>query len=273
MRLRLSVCLALACTASGVRAHEFWIEPEAARLDAGGEVVADLKVGQMMEGRSYPFLSHKIVSYTVTDRSGTRSIEGDEGDIPSLTYQADEDGLQILAYHAVAERVTFDEFQTFSEYLEEEGHSAALARHEARGLPEAGFTETYTRNAKALVQVGPADPDDKDEAVGLPFELVALDNPYALDEPRISVQLLSQSDPAADVQVAIFQRTGPETVTRRTVRTGADGVAEIDLTGGGRFLLSALHLEETPPETGAVWHSTWASLVFELPIAGNTGGE
>jgi uncharacterized GH25 family protein len=251
----------------GAYAHEFWIEPTAHQVETGDQVLVDLRVGQMLDGRSYPYLSHKFSSYTVSDQTGSRDLLGNEGDIPSISYEAAAPGLHIISYHAVAERITFDEFQLFAEYVEEEGHGTAIRRHRERGLPETGFVEGYTRNAKALIQVGPADPTDKDRATGMPFELIALENPYAAKGKNLRVALRWNGEPAAGFQVAVFRKTGPGNVERVPVRTDADGVATIPLAGGGRFLLSAIYLEESPPAAGETWTSTWASLTFELPMA------
>jgi uncharacterized GH25 family protein len=271
MRRHLGLCFVLALNVTSLEAHEFWIEPEAHQVELGETAAIDLRVGEMLKGRSYPFLSHKFESYTLTDQSGTRTLGGDEGDIPSIRYRAETPGLHVIAYHAKAEEVIFDDFLTFSEYLEEEGHGAAVFRHRERGLPEVGFTEAYTRNAKALVQVGPADPVEADRVIGLPFELVARQNPYAMSAANLTVSLLWQGEPAPDAQIAIFQKSEADSVERQILRTDAEGNAEVSLVGGGQFLLSAVHLEETPAESGAVWRSTWASLTFALPVTATEG--
>lgn len=252
-------------SASSAQAHEFWIAPEAYRIETDASLVADVRVGQMMEGQSYPYLSHKIVSYTVTDRRGVSPVEANEGDIPSLVRNAATPGLNIVAYDAKAEQLTYDTMAEFSEYLEEEGLGHIIARHVERGLPESGFTEAYTRNAKSLIQVGPVEAADEDRATGLRFELVARKNPYSVALVSLPVNLLWLGEPAANTQISIFRKPATGKVVRTTVLTDARGKAEIPLAGGGQFLLGAVHMEEVAEETGAVWLSTWASLTFGLP--------
>jgi uncharacterized GH25 family protein len=251
-------------------AHEFWIEPQKYHASVNEDVPVELKVGQMLNGRSYPYLSHKIIAYQMTDGGGTSPLTGNEGDIPSVVYHAPTAGLHILSYHAAPESITYDEFTNFSEYLAEEGKGSLIGRHRERGLPERGFTETYSRNAKALIQIGGADPEDKDKAIGLPFELVAEENPYIVNSASIPVVLLWRGEPAPDEQIAVFRKKGKSEVTRTTFITDAEGKANIPLFGGGQFLLSAVHLEEVEAQGNVAWHSTWASLVFGLPeSAGN----
>ena len=265
--LRLGLVL-LSAAASSAQAHQFWIEPEAYRIEIGAPLVADVRVGQMLEGESYPYLSHKFVSYTVTDRTGVRPVEADEGDIPSLVRKTTTPGLHIVAYDAKAERLTYDSMAEFSEYLEEEGLGHITARHVERGLPESGFTEAYTRNAKSLIQVGPVEPADEDRATGLRFELIARENPYGAALASLPVTLLWLGKPAANTQISIFRKPATGKVVRTKVLTDAEGNAAIPLAGGGQFLLGAVHMEEVDEQTGAVWLSTWASLTFGLPVQG-----
>lgn len=257
----LALATALTFCASSLAAHEFWVEPLAFQVPVGEEIQLDLRVGQMLQGRSYPYLSHKFARFEVEDTAGVRVLTGNEGDIPALSYPSDVQGLHVITYHARPERLSYDSFDDFAEFVTEEGLADFIALHRARGLPETGFSEGYSRNAKALVQVGPPVEGQTDRVAGLPFELIALDNPYAASG-RLAVGLLWQGEAVADAQVTLFRRSASGEVTRETFRTGPDGVASVPFTASGTYLLSAVHMEERPAESGEVWHSTWASLSF-----------
>ena len=261
MRLSAAIGLAFTLWASGPDAHEFWVEPLTYRVNLGDEIAVDLRVGQMLAGRSYPYLSHKFARYAVTDGAGVHPLLGNEGDLPSAAYAAAVPGLNIISYEALAEQLTYDTFQDFADFVAEEGLPAIATRHRERGLPDTGFVETYSRNAKALVQVGPVQEGQTDTVTGMPFELVALENPYA-GGTTLPVRLLWQGNAVPGAQIALFRRSDTGTVIRTTYRTDATGMASIPLTGNGTFLLSAVHIEESPAESGAAWHSTWASLTF-----------
>jgi uncharacterized GH25 family protein len=258
---RLALASALTLCAFSLPAHEFWVEPLPFQLSVGEKVQLDLRVGQMLQGRSYPYLSHKFVRFEAEDASRVRALSGNEGDIPAITYSSAESGLHVITYHALPERLTYDSFTDFVDFVEEEGLADVIQRHRARGLPDTGFVEGYSRNAKALVQVGPPDAGQSDRVVGLPLELIALENPYSAQKP-LAVRLLWQSEPVADAQVTLFHRPASGAVTRQIFRTDADGVASIPFTATGTYLLSAVHMDERPAESGEVWHSTWASLTF-----------
>ncbi len=55
--------VALTLAAAPASAHEFWISPEAGVVAPGAEIVADLKVGTMLRGSSYPYLSNRFQSF------------------------------------------------------------------------------------------------------------------------------------------------------------------------------------------------------------------
>jgi uncharacterized GH25 family protein len=262
MRYLLIYVVALANFSLPLNAHEFWISPKSSSVSLGDKVILDLQVGQMLVGQSYPYLSQKFGRYQITDNDGVHDLLSNEGDIPSAIYDATVPGLNIIAYHALPEQVTYDSLQEFADFLEEEGLGPVVNRHRERGLPDADFTEAYTRNAKALVQVGPAFEADQDLATGMEFELVALRNPY-LPVTSVPVKLLWQGVGVPNAHVAVFQRVG-RSVERTTYRTNDQGIVDILLRGEGFYMISAVHMEENEESSGAVWHSTWASLSFAI---------
>lgn len=255
----------LALPASG---HEFWISPLDYRPEVGQEVQAELLVGSDMAGQAFPWLERNTRSAQMRSESWTVDLLGREGDLPALTFEPREEGLHRIAFHARPAFVTFETAGDFAEYLDYEGLGWVKAAHRARGLPDAGFTERYTRNSRALVQVGAADAGQRDEPTGMPFELVALQNPYLPGLRSIDVRLTWQGAPSAATQVAIFARkaggTAPQDVTRSLVMTDAEGVATIPLGPAGEYMLSAVHMEPLEGDAEAVWDSHWATLNFEI---------
>jgi uncharacterized GH25 family protein len=262
-----ATALAFLFAAAPAVAHEFWIEPEAFRIEPGERLRADLKVGQDFKGDVFPYLRNRFVAYRTSGRGGTADVAGYDGASPSLDIRKAAAGLAIVSYLSTADRLIYRDWEIFIRYTEYEGLDDAVAEHRARGLPEKGFSETYVRCAKALIQVGEPGPRDMDRRIGMPLELVALANPYGDPAPHmLRVRLFWQGEPLADTQVSIFRR-GPETdseekAVRTLARTDAEGVARIPLAGGGRFLLNAVHLEPADPQSDDEWQSHWASLTF-----------
>jgi hypothetical protein len=255
----------IALLAAAAPAHEFWIAPESGLVNPGQPIVADLKVGQMLRGEPYPYLSNRFARFTVTVGGAIRPVAGDEGDIPALAAMPAPPGLNVIAHETVAFRTTYDDWTVFRKYLADEGLDRFAELHRARGLPEKGFAERYTRYAKALVQVGPAMPGDGDVALGLPFELVVAANPYAPGLSALPVSLTWRGEPVAEHQITILRDTG-ETVTRSTIVTNLAGQAVIPLTPGSKYLLNAVRLEPID-QSPIVWQSHWASMSFDTRTA------
>src|SRR5262249_46318751 len=185
-------------------AHEFWIEPESGQISPGESIVADLKVGTMLNGESYPYLSNRFRAFTATVGGETSMIAGNDGDIPAMTMKVERSGLCVIALQTVAFRLTYDDWAKFQGYLALEGLDQFADLHRERGLPQSGFAERYTRYAKALVQVGPVAASEADVRIGMPFELVAEDNPYSPGVELLRVSLIWRGVPVANHQISIF---------------------------------------------------------------------
>ncbi len=214
-----------------------------------------------MRGSEFPYLANRFHGFTVTAGAQTREVTGTEGDIPALTFRPLGAGLHVIAYHSVADLAHYDSWDEFIRYLDKEGLAGIAAAHRARGLSETRFNESYTRYAKALVQVAPASDEDTDSPLGLELELVLETNPYAGGTEELTAILLWRGTPLEGAQLTVFRRRA--TVARAAVRTDADGRATLALHGPGEYLLNAVHME---PVEGAsvVWHSHWASMTFRI---------
>lgn len=264
----------LAASTLDTSAHEFWIEPDVSQISVGDGFSATLNVGQDLAGSTYSYLPARFKRFTVTTGGFSTPVESRVGDNPALEMRVDQAGLYVIAYESEIESLTYTSSEKFRQFLEYEGLDWVLERHKQRGLPTQNFRENYTRFAKSLVQVGPFDPDSSsnDTPVGLPIELVAVQSPFEPGRERLQVQLLRSGQPLENTQVATFQRKGDGTVARRLLRSNADGIADIQIAGGGFFLVSAVQMEalEHPQKTVSgnartpVWHSLWASLSFRL---------
>lgn len=263
MALRAFAALSLmAITASGAKAHEFWIDPLAPRVAPGAEIVADLRVGDDFSGSTLPYMPGRILSLTLSDEDGHRQYRGRLGDMPAFRAAAPSPGLKVIAYTSHPTRLDYDDWTTFLDYTDREGLEDAVTEHLADGLPRTGFTENFSRCAKALVQVGPVRETDSDIALGLPLELIASANPFREGLENLTVTLLWQGEPAAGLLLSVFRKTGEGVAPRETLRTDEQGQATVALTPGARHLLSAVRIERAPGGSEAVWESHWASLTF-----------
>lgn len=251
-------------SAGAALGHEFWIEPARYQQPAGEPIVAQLKNGQGFTGNNQTFFERRFTRFELIGNGQVLPVAGRSGDIPALTAYVPGDGLWTIVHETTPLRLTYKTWEKFQAFAEHKDFADIRARHEARGLPEAGFVETYTRHAKALVALG--DGAGADAATGMETEFVALANPYTVDlTAGFPVRLLYQGAPRADVQVEIFDRAPDGVVTITTTRTDDAGQAVIPVQSGHSYLLDGVVLRPAAAETDAVWRTLWAALTFAVP--------
>ncbi len=252
-------------------AHEFWIAPEEYSLAPGGELRADLRVGQRFEGTSAPYIPMNFTRFDVATGGddAPRPVPGRIGDRPALQMEVDEPGLATILHVTRDYELVWESWEAFTAFLDHKDAAWVVAADAERGRhPRDGVVEGYSRYAKALVAVGEGRGEDR--AHGLLTEIVALENPYTGElSDGLDVRLLYDDAPRPDAQVGIFAR-GPEgAVETRTVRTDAAGMATIPVAPGTEYLLDAVLLRVPTPDLamsfGAEWESLWASLTFRTP--------
>jgi len=261
MKILQRVCLGLFAAlivSNSLQAHEFWMEPENPSVSVGDTLKIKLRVGQHLKGNQQPYIESWFEEFQIRDAEGMRPVKGMQGDMPAFAMKVRTPGLQVVNYVSSTDDMRYRSKEQFERFIEYEGLTGVLERHQERGLPEFGFREDYVRCAKALAVGGTA--EGQDLLVGMPLELLAEENPYVTQKSSLPVRLFWQGEPLPDIQIRIFHRGGETEET--TVRTDTEGRAQIPLTASGFFLLNAVHMLEVEQKNGAVWKSYWASLSF-----------
>ena len=247
--------------------HEFWIDPAEFSIDPGEELVADIRVGENFEGAGYSYLPRNFRLFEIAQGDARTAVEGRMGDRPALAQVVSQEGLAVVLHVTTDSSLTYKEFVKFEDFVRHKDELWTLQAHTARGLPDAGFGEAYSRYAKSLVAVGNGAGSDR--AYGLEVELVALTNPYTDDlTGGFTVQSLYQGQPRTNSQVEVFARAPGGAVMVSTVRTDAKGIAQVPVLPGHVYMLDAVVLREPRPElaeTSVVWESLWANLTFAVP--------
>lgn len=248
--------LGLLLSAAGLRAHDFWIEPSTFRPQPGAKVGVRLRVGEHLRGDPVPRNPERIERFAAIGPSGEAEVAGVPGSDPAGWASPASSGLHWIVYdsnHARLEQTA----AKFDSYLGEEG--LERIRELRKGAGEGPVKEIYSRYAKSLLKVGDGSESGYDKILGLELELVPEKNPYALKpgEP-LPVRLLYQGKPLAGALVMALPGGS-------SVRSDADGRAELRLDRPGLWLVKAVHMVPAPQGSGAEWESLWASLTFELP--------
>lgn len=262
-----ALCLTTLFCLTGT-AHEFWLEPLDYRLDAGERLRAHIKIGEYFKGNTYAYFPQRFESFSLTINSRTEPVKARMGTTPAVGQTLDQPGLAILTYQSNYEQLTYEDADTFRNFLELDGLEWVRQAHRERGLPPTGFTEAYRRFAKAYIAIGHG--RGQDRRFGLPFEWVLEANPY--ERPAgadLHARLYYRGEPFAGSLVRVFIRSGDEQAEELRLRTDAEGRVALPYQAKTEYLVSSVHMIEASKvvadTTGAVWESLWASAVFYRP--------
>ena len=257
--------------ATPVTAHELWIEPLNWQPATQGMLEADLVNGENFEGTKLALIRSWFSRFDVVLGDLNTPVDGRMGSMPALGQPVSGDGLHVVVYQSEPTTVAYPELAKFLKFAAHKDLGDIAWQHAARGLPEAGIKEVYTRYSKALIGVGAGAGSDKRE--GLETEIVALDNPYAGTGAgpvqAVRVQVFYQGAVRANTQVELFEKAADDTVVITLHRTDAEGVAVLPVRSGHVYMADAVVIRVPDAarvaEYGAVWETLWANLTFAVP--------
>lgn len=268
MRLTILPVILLMSAGTAAPAHETWLEPKKFQITLNETLEADIRNGENFSGFALSYLPAKQQELSITLGNNTVPVEGRMGDRPAVAQSVAAEGLAVVTYVSTMNKLRYTDAEKFRNFVTHKGFPETLDAHAARGLPETGFTEGYTRFSKALVAVG--DVDGEDSYQGLETEFVALDNPYADDfDGTMDLDLYYQDELRLNAQVEVFDRAPDGTVSTSITSTNAAGHAQIAVQPGHTYLVDAVVIrepsEDLAEETGIVWETLWAALTFAVP--------
>lgn len=247
--------------------HEFWIEPIEYEIN-NNNLEAHLRVGQDFSGmvlmyNEADFEEFKILS---GNKNKKEDVKGIIGDVPALKMQTKLQDLLIVYHETTDKFVNYKKFQKFKDFVIAKGREDLIEEHLKLGYPEEDFNESYRRYAKSLITVNGSKGSDK--KTGLLFEFVLQDNPYELDNNKISATLFYKKKKLSNHQVEIFSRKDNVDFKKEKFFTNDQGVVTFEVEPGRDYLIDAViiypikgDLDNKEP----IWHSIWASTTFHVP--------
>ena len=262
----LAVTLAFFATSHKAVSHEFWIDPLDFDVAVGEPVIAHLRVGEDFVGSSMSYLPRNFELFTVASGGDTLPVEGRLGDIPAANIEGLSNGLAVIAHQTGVNRLTWDEWERFLGFANHKDLGDVTEMHAERGLSLENVREDYVRYAKSMIAVG--DGEGSDARVGMRAELVALTNPYGSEfGGNMVVELWYDGALQADTQVEVFAADADGNVEITLARTNSDGIAEIPVQAGLRYMFDSVFLEavESEVDGDAIWVTHWANLTFAVP--------
>ena len=121
------------------------------------------------------------------------------------------------------------------------------------------------RSIKALTTTASNRAPVHDVVLGHPIEIVLLDDPYAAARgDKLRVEVLLEGAPLPRAPVTAHVRLPGGGVRTARARTNRRGVARIELTDPGVWLVRLVHLRPCDECTHTDWESFWASYSFAV---------
>lgn len=263
----LSSCAFIACFGQIAHAHEFWIEPVNPTINVGDPLEARTFIGMEFDGDEVANYPSMQVLFDITLGDDTRLLNGAPDQRPAVATSALGEGLHVLRYQSRDFQLTYDSYDDFLAFLTEADRMDLAAEHDARGLSRDAIREVYFRYAKSLIAVGHGEGADK--FLGMPWELIAMTNPYtAAQGTPMQFELRFNGDIAADEAAMVFIRDADEVVSSIVLRSDDLGIITVPSDIKGTYLLNAIKILPASPrmETllGASWQSLWASTTYAI---------
>lgn len=243
-----------------VHAHDLWLYAVPATLAEPGPVTLMLSIGAGMVAENHlePGAIRNVEVFRVHTTEGVRDLREELLHERGSTISLTDAGTNIVAMQRSPSPISLDS-HTFRHYVQEEQHAGLLA-----SVPEGSSTvdERYSRHLKSLIRIGDVSDDAWRRPVGLRFEIVPLDDPFAGREGKdLRVLLLFEGEPLQSSPVTILGRTG-DVVSSRSARTDSEGIARLTIPAGEQMLLRAVHLRPVPDDAAVDFESFWAAVSF-----------
>lgn len=247
-----------------VQAHEFWLQPNRFRYKPGEEIGIGLMVGEGYTGEFWDLKRHKVETLQLHRLNGvrdlTKTVKPTTGN--NILFKADLGGTYLFAMQSNDAYIEQDGL-AFNAYLKEDGLDYVLDERTKAGSLDNKSTEFYTRFAKLLIQTGNRTDDTYKKVLGLRYEIVPEQNPYALKVgDYLQCKLLYQGKPAPYAMVKVWNRVNDNTFLQNLF-TDKEGIVRFPISAGGPWMVSSVHMIHAD-KPGAEYHSLWASLVFGI---------
>ena len=267
--MRILPFLLIAFLVETADAHDYWLAPGSYRPAAGTPVPVKLLVGDKFESEIERTLKKsKTVRFRLLDGQG-KSVDllktGTDGQKPLVQLKLSQPGAYLLALQRDWSRIEM-EAEKFHNYLEHEGLTDVIQLRKESGEADKPASERYRRYLKSLLLADGVSGDTWQQKLGHRLEILPLKDPSTVKPGKtLPVQVLFESKPLADVQVAAMGRQATKKVTIHRARTDDNGMVEMKIDHAGEWIVRLVYLRRCVEPEEADWESFWAAMTFEAP--------
>jgi len=267
MRFRQSVLLAsiFFLSASAARGHDLWLVPPPQ---------AELKKRVLIHANVGMDFPNSVVAPNTKKYPRKFALGPGDKSVPLeslaasklsgvLQFEPSQPGIYVIAVETTPTIIELDA-DKFNEYLVSDGlpHIYRL-RFKEKTLDQPA-KERYRKSPTALVTVGTGSAGAWNKALGLPLQIVPLQNPFertAGDTLRVRVYFQKEALASANLG---WQRPGDGDTAGGTARTDSKGEALIPIAGAGLMTFRLTHMTR-PKVADFEWESFWTTLTFRVP--------
>lgn len=271
-RILLFALLLGLCCASSVAAHDFWVQPTEYWLMPQGVTAMTVQVGHGPFRQRSPIPLRRITRFEAIAPNGAKIELRSSLHLGANTGDGDLRFQDSGAYVVVLE--TDNQAQVhlpairFNDYLKVEGLTPALEQRERTHRMDADGSENYSRVAKSIMQVGPADAGSQAQVtkpLGLPLEIVPERSPYA--QPRsatLPVRVIYEGQPLAGALVKLTNLEHDAEPLEINLTDHA-GRASFTMPKDGTWLLNVIWTKPLPRSRDTDFETVFSSLSFGFP--------
>ncbi len=281
--IRRTSCIAvlLACSASVLAAHDFWLIPDAFAVTPGGRVALHGQTSSLFPTSLSAVTPDRVVEARVVTANSVVQVRdiSVSGNALRLSFRPTGAGQHLVGVQLKPRNVR-ESPASFRRYLDLEGAPEARQRYERAGLLGTGdgdsITRRYAKYAKTVVEVGRG-ARAFHRPLNHPLEFLPLSDPSTLrvgDTLRVRLLLLGKPAPLARLHtgsVAVSASTLRDTTAARlaaredvSLETDSMGVATVVITRPGLWNVRTLQIIPAINGSGADWDVHWATLVFSV---------
>lgn len=262
-KILVGVSLCLSLGASAVFAHEFWLQPSRFFAKIGDKISIQILVGEHFTGERSEGKKNRIIQYRHHTAAGTQNLAapltGDTyGDVSVVVKTP---GTHLFTFANTPKFLTM-RADSFLLYLKEDGLDNVILARQQQGNTNKPSRELYQRCVKTLVQVGPKADETFAKSVGMPLEIMALENPYRQRPGQTAeFQILFQNKPLGGALVRYWNLNARNQLTEEQQRSNAQGRVRFPLRAG-QNMVSLVSMVPSDDRSQADWISYWGSLTF-----------
>lgn len=246
------------------QAHEFWMEPQKFFFNVGEKAVIRFRVGENFEGEPWNLKKNRVEKLEINHLSVKTDLRTvvKEGEKNNLELQLKTEGTHLVVMQSNNAFIEL-EGEKFNAYLKEDGLDYILDERTKSGTLDKPSKEFYSRHVKLLLQAGSKTDDTYKKRAGLPYEIIPMQNPYALKAgDYLECQVMLNGRVAPHALVKVWNRIEGTTFLQN-IYTENDGTIKFPISAAGTWMVSSVAMMKSPTQ-GADYQSLWASLVFAV---------